>query len=123
MSVESFGDRVVQFAPAQGVEEIAGEDDPLSLPAGEAFLDEMIDAPVHRLAHLGAEAAAAERRVLGEKLAVEPGRAGRGDLRLDREVRPRGERQALPAVGILVGPRLDDRAGPGVAGHLKIGEA
>ena len=40
-----------------------------------------------------------------------------------REVRPRGERQALAAVGVVVGARLDDRAGLGVAGHLQIGEA
>ena len=105
-----LGGGLVEFAPAQGVEEIAREDDPLALPPRQAFLDQMIDAAVHRLAHLGAETAAAERRVLGEELAVEPGRAGRGDLRLDREVGPRGERQALPAAGVLVGPRLDDRA-------------
>ena len=48
-----LGDRVVQLAPAQGVQEIAGEDDPLSLAAGQAFLDEMIRAPIHRIAHLG----------------------------------------------------------------------
>ena len=43
----------------------------------------MIDTPIHRVAHLGAEPAAAERWLLGEKLAVDPGRAGRGHLRLD----------------------------------------
>ena len=82
----------------------------------------MIDPAIHRLADLGAEAAAAERGLLGEKLAVEPGGARRRDLRFDREVRPGGERQALAAVGVVVGSRLDDGARPGVARHLQVGE-
>ena len=53
---------------------------------------EMIDARVHGIAYFGAEAASAERRVLGEELAVEPGRARRCHLRLDREIGARGER-------------------------------
>ena len=92
-----FGGGLVEFAPAQRVEKIASEDDPLTLPSSQILFDEMIDPPVHRLANLCAEAAAAERGLLGEKLAVDPGRAGRRDLRLDREVRSGGERQALAA--------------------------
>lgn len=51
-----------------------GRDNPLSpLAASQAFLDEMIRAPIHRIAHLGPKPAAAERWVLGEKLPVDPG--------------------------------------------------
>ena len=87
-----------------------------------AKFDEMIDPAVHCLADLCAEAAAAERGLLGEKLAVEPGGAGRRDLRLDREIRSSGERQALAAAGVVVGPRLDDGPRLGVARHLQVGE-
>ena len=116
------GGGLIELAPAQRVEKVASEDDPLALPPGQILLDEMIDPAVHRLADLGAKAAAAERRLLGEKLAVEPGGAGRRDLRLDREVRSSGERQALAAAGVVVGSRLDDRPRLGVARHFQVGE-
>jgi hypothetical protein len=51
-----------------------------------AKFDEMIDPAVHCLPHLRAEAAAAERELLGEKLAVDPGSARSRGLRLDRQV-------------------------------------
>ena len=92
-----FGGGLVELASAQRVEKIASEDDPLTLPSSQILFDEMIDSAIHRLADLGAEAAAAERGLFGEKLAVDPGRARRRDLRLDREVRSGGERQALAA--------------------------
>ena len=115
------GDRV-ELASAQRAEKVASEDNPLTLPPGQILLDEMIDPSVHRVADLGAEAAAAERGLLGEKLAVDPGRARRRDLRFDREVRSGGERQALVAVGVVVGSRLDDGPRLGVARHLQVGE-
>ena len=99
-----LGDRLVQLAPAQGVQEIAGEEDPLSLAAGQAFLDEMIRAPIHRIAHLGPETAAAGRSLTREKPPVDPRCTRCGHLLLDDEVRPRGERQALPALGIFGAP-------------------
>ena len=92
------------------------------MPSSQILFDEMIDPTIHCLADLGAEAAAAERRFLGKKLAVEPGRARRRDLRLDREVRSGGERQALAAGGVVVGSRLDDGPRLGVARHLQVGE-
>ena len=67
MGEAGFGARLAaassKLPPAQGVEKIARENDALALPPRQTFLDEMIDPTVHRLADLGAEAAAAERRV------------------------------------------------------------
>ena len=69
-----------------------------------------------------AEAAGAKRGFLGEKLTVDPGRALRGDLRLDREVRSGGKRQAFVAAGIVIGPCFNDGARLGVPSHFQIGE-
>ena len=83
----------------------------------------MIDAGLHRLADFGTESTAAQRRVLGEELSIEPCRAIRRDLLADREVGARGERQTLAAVGIVIDTRLDDRARRCVAGEFEIAEA
>jgi hypothetical protein len=66
------GDCIIELPPAQSVQKIASEDDPLSLPSGEPLLDEMIDTPLHRIAYLGAESTAAEIvfAVSSEELAV-----------------------------------------------------
>ena len=85
-------------------------------------LTKYINSPVHRLPNLGAEAAGAERGLIGQKLMVDPGRTRRRDLRLDREVRSGGERQALAVAGIVIGTRFHDGAGPRVARHLQVGE-
>lgn len=59
----------------------------------QALLDQMFGAPVHRVAHLGAESATAKRHGLaGYRLPIEPGRAGRGDLGRDVEIRADGKR-------------------------------
>jgi hypothetical protein len=47
---------------------------------------DMLAFGIHRLADLGAEAVAGERRLFGEKLPIEPGGARRRHLRLNREV-------------------------------------
>ncbi len=118
-----FGDGAVNFLTAQGVEENTREHDALALPLGHALLGEVIDPPVHRLADFGAETAAAERRVFCEKLAVDPGGAWRGYLRLDRQVGSGGERQTLAPISVIIHPSLDDRAWARVACQLEIGEA
>ena len=79
-------DTAAATALARCAEKVAGENDALALPPGEILLDEMIDPAIHGFADLGAEAAAAERRLPGEKLAVEPGGARSRDLCLNREV-------------------------------------
>jgi len=117
-----LGGGLVEFASAQRIDEVAGEDDSLPLPPSQILFDEMIDPAVHCLADLRAEAAAAACELLGKKLAVNPGRAWRRDLRLDRKVRSSGERQALATTSVVVGPRLNDGSRLGVAAHLKIGE-
>jgi hypothetical protein len=115
--------RVVQFAPSQGVEQIACEEDALSLPTSKAFTGEMFGAPVHRLADLDPETAASHQsRLAREKLAVQPCRAWRTDLLLKGEVRPDREGEPLPAVDILISTRLDDRSGRGIAGEFKVRE-
>ena len=53
--------RLVELAPAQGIEKIAREEHAVALPPGQILLDEMIDPTIHRLAELGAKATAAER--------------------------------------------------------------
>jgi hypothetical protein len=94
------------------------------LALGHPLPGKVIDPPIHRLADFGAESAGAECWVFREKLAVDPGGAWRGYLRLDRQIGSGGERQALAAVGVVVvHPRLDDRAGSRVAGQFEIGEA
>ena len=55
--------RFVQLPLPQGVEQIAREDDTLSLAPRQPFPDKMIDAPVHRFAHLSAERVAARGRL------------------------------------------------------------
>jgi hypothetical protein len=80
-----FGRGLPEIAPAQGVDAIAREDDPLSLAPCEALLDQVINPALHRLADLGAESAVAERRVFRKEPTVAPGAAicasiGRSDL-------------------------------------------
>src|ERR1700730_14351825 len=80
-------DRVVQFSVSQGVEQIASEEDALSLPAGEPVTGEMFGAPVHRLTDFAPEAAASHRnRLARKKLAIQPRRAWCCDLLLEGEV-------------------------------------
>jgi hypothetical protein len=40
------GDGIVEFPSAQGAQKISGEDDSLPLPASQAFLNQVIDAPI-----------------------------------------------------------------------------
>ena len=47
----------VQFVPTQSVEEIAGKDDAVALPAHETFARQMIDPRLQRIMDLAAEAA------------------------------------------------------------------
>jgi hypothetical protein len=46
---------VVELSPAQRVQKIPRKRDPEALPRREPLLDKMIDAPIHRVPHLGAE--------------------------------------------------------------------
>ena len=54
-----LGDRVVEIAPTQSFQEIAGEDDSLTPSLGQALFDQVIDAPVHRVTDFGPEPTAA----------------------------------------------------------------
>jgi hypothetical protein len=83
---------LVQFPLPQGVEPIAREDDTLTLAARQTFRDEAIDAPVHRLVHLNAESVAARCRFSCQELTIKPGGSRCGDLGIEREIRPCGER-------------------------------
>src|SRR3546814_8035455 len=83
----------------------------------------MEGARFHRLADLESEPGAGCDRLAGDELAIEPGGAGSCHLLGQRQVRAHGERQARIAPGVLPTPRLDNRPGSGVAGHLHIVEA
>jgi hypothetical protein len=75
------------------------------------------------LAHLGAEAGPAERHgVAGDRLTVQPGRATRRDLSVDRGVRPHGERDAAAPLCVIERPQLDNGAEWAVAGGVEITE-
>ena len=120
---DNFPSRRSQFSLSQGVEQIACEENALSLPASKAFTGEMFGAPVHRVTDLDPETAASRySRLTREKLAIQPRRARRADLLLKGEVRPDRKGEPLPALGILIGTRLDDRSRRGIAGEFKVRE-
>ena len=76
-----------KLTPAKTFEEVTGKDNALALMACEAFLDKMIDAGTHRLAHLAAEAAFGQGDgFLCNELAIEPGGPLRRHLVVDREI-------------------------------------
>ena len=64
----------------------------MSLAAGKAVSDEVVDPRIKGLADLAAKAALGQgRRVAHEELMIEPGCAVCRDLRLDGQVRSHGE--------------------------------
>jgi hypothetical protein len=65
----------------------------LAEAARQSFADQMVGARVHRAAHLGAEPAVRDAHAALDQAMVEPGRAGRLDLRRQVEVRSRCEDQ------------------------------
>jgi hypothetical protein len=119
----NFPDGVVQFSTSQGVEQIAREEETLSLPASEPFTGEVFSATVHGVTDLTPETAASRHsRLARKKLAIQPRRAWRTDLLLKGEVRPGRKGESLPALGILIGARLDDRSRRGITREFKICE-
>jgi len=82
----------------------------------------MLGAPVHGVAHFGAEAAAQRRRLAGDILPVEPGGAGHGHLPLDVEVGAHRDRHAALAARVVDFPKLHDRAWRAVAGRVEMGQ-
>jgi hypothetical protein len=57
-----LGCRLVKLPLAQPIQQVTG-DDPLPLTAGQTCLDQIVDAKLHRLAHLGAEPTAGRRQI------------------------------------------------------------
>jgi hypothetical protein len=108
---------------SQGVEQVAGKDDPLALPPRKAFAYEMIDPAFHRISCCDTKSGAADLRTFGNQLSVDPGRSLRRDLSLNTEIRSRGKREMLASLRIVICPRLHDRAGRSIAGHFDIGES
>jgi hypothetical protein len=64
----------------------------VALPGREPLFNEMTHAPIHRVPHLGAESSCGCNWRAGDKLPVEPGRAGGNNLLSEGEVGPSGER-------------------------------
>ncbi len=115
-----FGKRT-DLALAQPVEQPAREDHAAALPFGQTLLDQVLHAPLHRLAHLGAETGLRQRRrTAGHRLAVEPGGAAGGDLGADIEIGANSQRNPARALRILVRPQLDDGVGRAVAGGAEM---
>src|SRR6185295_18523749 len=104
----------IKFSLSQRVEQIASEDDPLPLPPRKAFAYEMIYPAFHRISCCAPKSGAADFRISGNQLSVDPGRSPRRHLSLDAEIRSRGEREMLAALRIVICPRLHDRAGRGI---------
>ncbi len=83
----------------------------------------MLGAPVHRLANLRAEAAAAEcDGIAGDRLPIEPGRAGRVDLGGNVEIGADGERDPPASLCVVEFAQLHDRARRAVAGRVEVGQ-
>jgi hypothetical protein len=114
--------RIAQFSPSQGIEQVAREAGTLSHPARQTFLSQVLHATFLGMAHLRSETAACRDRLAGEKLAVQPGRAWSCDLQLQGKVRSRCEREALAALGILIGASLYNRAWRGITREFKVGK-
>jgi hypothetical protein len=83
----------------------------------------MFGATVHRVTDLDPKTAASRHsRLAREKLAIQPRRTRRTDLLLKGEVRPGRKGEPLPALGILIGTRLDDRSRRGITGEFEVRE-
>src|ERR1700730_3507950 len=71
---------LVELAPAERFEQVAGKDDTLPLTTRECFAAQIFPTSLHSVVDLSAEAAGAQGyRIAGDKLTVEPCGAGRLD--------------------------------------------
>ncbi len=115
----------VQFAVAQGGQQIAGKGDPLSLSSGEAFGDKVIRAALQCLANLRAKSGTAQRcAVSGKMQAVEPGGAIRLDLCGQRQIGTTDKRQLRWPVRLpCPEPGFDNATLRRVTGRIEIPEA
>jgi hypothetical protein len=119
-----MGGGLIELAPAERVEKVARENGALALATCKTFAGQVFDPGVHRLADVVAKAARAERsRLVSKKLPVQPGGAGRFDLRGERQVGSDGKSGAFAARRILEPTQLDDGAGSSVAGGIEVSQA
>src|ERR1700674_3480432 len=106
-----MGGGLIELAPAERFEKIARENGALALATCKTFAGQAFDPGVHRLADLVAKAARAQRSGLAsKKLPVQPGGAGRFDLRGERQVGPDGKSGAFAARRIFEPAQLDNAA-------------
>src|SRR3546814_11928866 len=73
-------------------------------------LGEVARPRIHRIANFASEALMARRRLAGDELTVEPGRAGRRHLRIERQVRSRHERLPHLPLSVRPGSELDRKS-------------
>ena len=112
--------QITDLALAQPVEQPAREDHAAVLSLSQSLLDQVLRAPLHRLAHLDAEAGLRKRHgIARDRLPIEPGGAIGGDLGADVQVRTNSQRDTSLATRILVRPQLDDGAGRAIAGGVE----
>src|SRR5262249_31379669 len=113
----------VEFAVAQGANQVAAERDLIAIPASEPLLNQRVDTSVERGTDFAAETDAREISALTrDQTPVKPGRPFRRHLLVEIEIRADSKRDPLPAPGILKAPQLHDGADRAVAGRIDVGE-
>src|ERR1700730_2372049 len=99
---------LVELAPAERFEQVAGKDDTLALTTRESFAGQIFHTSLHPVVDLSAESAGAQGyRMAGDTRRVGPCGAGRLNLGRDRQVGPNRKRYTLPARRILEPAQLD----------------
>jgi hypothetical protein len=103
---------LVQFTPAQRVQEVALQDDALALSPGQTLLDQMLGTGFHGVADLATESAHSERHgVAFDQPVVEPGRALRGELLGKIEIGADRQHHSRPWIaGLTEASDFDDSA-------------
>ena len=126
VSADSVAPAAFQLALPQGVEQIALQDDALSLPAAKTLVGQVLSTRCHGLADLAAEAAHGERHRLPlDQAVIEPRGTRRRHLAGKVEVGAVCEHQRWPLiVGAAEPSHLDDAASwRGVLERSNIAEA
>lgn len=83
----------VQLAPPQRLDQSPRNQCPITVPACQPLLQEILGTELYGLPNFGAESGGRGEQVVGDELSVEPGRARCRDLGFQVQARTRSERQ------------------------------
>jgi len=109
------------FPVAQRVDQVAVEGDARAGAFGKAPFDQMLGATLHRLLHLGAEAAFGESDGrAGDILPVQPSGAGRRDLMVDVEIGANSQRDAALSACVVEFAQFYDGTRCAIARRLEV---